>query len=238
MRKLTVGVFIVALIAIIVSVAGASITQQQDKGRRLAGPFCVGKRFLKPLDGGRVTNHPVLGLAVLRAGVVRSVAIGQPCRPWENRRVGLAIPDPDPVQAGPKGDTGPAGPPGPHGAYAGIGDIGAQGPVGPAGPKGDTGAQGPQGPPGNGNGTPGPQGPKGNTGATGPQGPKGDTGPPGKDGTCDCHFKTITVCVLSNGLLSVNGDTPTTVNGLRKGIKGGGGGGGNSCSHKLTLLTM
>jgi hypothetical protein len=196
-RLLLIGALLVAMIVTVVGVASATT---QDKGRRLAGPFCVGKRFLKPLDGGRITNHPVVSLAILRAGVVRSVAVGQPCRPWENRKLGLAIPDPDPVNTGPRGPAGPAGPAGPPGQSA-VGDTGPQGPVGPAGPagpagaKGATGANGAQGPIGpagpagakGATGSPGPKGDTGATGASGPPGPKGDqgpAGPPGPPGSC------------------------------------------------------
>ena len=208
MRRWLVGLILVALLA--AGVAGATTS---DKGRRLAGPFCVGKRFLKPLDGGRTSGAITLRAAILRAGVVRSVAAGQPCRPWEDRKLGLAVPDIDQPSIGDQGPQGPPGPPGPAGKDGINGEpgIGFQGPAGPAGAAG----------------------------ATGPAGPPGPQGPPGKDGGsggCNCHFKTITVCVLDSGLLSVNGDTPTTVNGLRKG--GGGGGGDNSCKHKLTLLTL
>ena len=45
---------------------------------------------------------------ILRAGVVRSIALKQKCRPWENRRLGL------------KGLQGPAGPAGERGAQPGL----------------------------------------------------------------------------------------------------------------------
>ena len=205
------AVISVLLIVVIVGVAGASNKIANDKGRRLAGPFCIGKTFLKPLDGSNL-HGVTFKAAILRAGVVRSVALSQPCRPWEVRRIGLAVPDPDDFTPGPPGPAGPVGP------------KGADGAAGTPGVTGATGAKGENGLPG----------PVGATGATGPQGPPG---PPGSGG-CNCHFKTITVCVLENGLLSVNGETPTTVNGLRRGNGGGGGGGEGSCKHKLVLLTL
>jgi hypothetical protein len=172
-------VFLAVLLLTVVMVVGIAGATTKDHGRRLAGPFCVGKRFLKPLDGSRVTNHPTLALAILRAGVVRSVAVNQPCRPWENRKVGLAIPDVDPTPT--PGATGPAGPAGPKG------DKGDTGATGAAGAKGDTGAQGLQGIQGiqgvpGAKGATGDKGAKGDTGETGPPGPKGDTGSPGPKG--------------------------------------------------------
>lgn len=177
--------------------AGGAPQVQDDQGRRLAGPFCVGKRFLKPLDGTRATNSPVFKISILRAGVVRSVARTQPCRAWEDRKLGLAWPQ-IPGPAGPagaqgpqglKGDTGAQGLQGIPGAVAAKGDKGDTGATGATGAKGDTGATGPQGPkgdtgpPGTGNcechGTPGP---KGDPGPPGPQGPKGYPGKDGKDG--------------------------------------------------------
>jgi hypothetical protein len=193
-------VFLAVLLLTVVMVVGIAGATTSDKGRRLAGPFCVGKRFLKPLSGARVTNNPTLRLAVLRAGVVRSVSVNEQCRPWENREVGLAIPDVDPLPtpgatgpagpagpAGPKGDTGATGAAGAKGATGDKGATGATGAPGLPGAKGATGEQGPKGDKGDTGspGTPGvqgPPGPKGDTGATGSPGPKGDTGPPGPKG--------------------------------------------------------
>lgn len=145
-----------------VVVVGTVSAAPSDQGRRLAGPFCVGKRSLKPLEGDRrgiALKGFTARRAILRAGAVRSIAVGQKCFPWEIRRLGLQV----------RGPAGPAGP---------AGQAGARG---PAGDKGATGAAGPQGPPGSGGS--GSQGPKGDTGAAGPPGPKGDTGSSGAAGT-------------------------------------------------------
>jgi hypothetical protein len=220
-RLLLIGALLVAMVVTVVGVASAT---NQDKGRRLAGPFCVGKRSLKPLDGGRVNGAIAFKTAILRAGVVRSVAVGQPCRPWEDRKLGLAIPDIDQPSVGDQGPQGPPGPPGPAGKNGINGEpgIGLPGPAGPAGAKGATGANGaqgpigPQGPPGSGNGTPGPPGPKGDTGpkgdkgdtgatgVAGPPGPKGDTGPPGPPGPPGTCTSTVHGLVASG-----TGGTPT-----------------------------
>ena len=87
------------LVTVLVLVAAAS-GANTDQGRRLAGPFCVGKTFLKPLDGSRATNVPTFRISILRAGVVRSVALNQKCRPWENRKVRAR--DPRPRQGHPR----------------------------------------------------------------------------------------------------------------------------------------
>lgn len=202
--------------------AGGAPQATQDQGRRLAGPFCVGKRFLKPLDGSRATQNPVFKVSILRAGVVRSVARTQPCRAWEDRKLGLAWPQiPGPAgpagATGPKGDTGAQGPKGDTGAKGDTGLQGIPGTAAAKGDKGDTGAtgatgpQGPQGPkgdPGSGNcechGTPGP---KGDPGPPGPQGPKGEQGPkgyPGKDGKDGLGNGIIYACVSMGGSLQLN----------------------------------
>ena len=213
MRKAAVVVAFTAIVVTIVSVAGATNNASQDLGRRLTGPFCVGKTFLKPLDGSNL-HGITFKAAVLRAGVVRSVAATQPCRAWEVRKFGLGIPDIDtntPGPAGPKGATGPAGPQG----VPGIADVGAPGPKGATGATGAQGPIGPQGPPGTGSGTPGPPGPQGPMGlqglpgAKGATGPQGPAGPPGNGG-CNCHFPTITLCVghgkVYNNKLTKKGD--------------------------------
>jgi hypothetical protein len=161
------------MLLIAVGIAGAA---SNDQGRRLAGPFCVGKTFLKPVNGSKATNSPVYTISVLRAGVVRSIARTQSCRPWEERKLGLAWPQ----------IAGPAGPPG------------------PAGPKGDTGPAGPKGDPGSPGGPAGPAGPKGDTGPAGPAGPagpKGDPGPAGKDGLGNGF---IYACVSQGGSVQLN----------------------------------
>lgn len=125
--KLTLAAMSAVVLLIVVSIAGAA---SNDQGRRLAGPFCVGKRSLKPL-GTRIDAR----LAILRAGAVRSVARTQPCRPWEDRKLGLAWP-------GTVG-VGPAGPAGPPGASI-KGDKGDRGEKGDS-VKGDRGLPGTNG---------------------------------------------------------------------------------------------
>ena len=137
-----------ALGVVAISAAQNSRAFNHDKGRRLAGPFCVGKP-----NAGK------------NAGVVRSIAKTQKCRSYELRKYGIAVPDDDTTAAatGITGANGPAGPQGPKG------DTGATGAAGPAGAKGDTGATGaagPQGPKGD-SGATGPQGPAGPAGANG-----------------------------------------------------------------------
>jgi hypothetical protein len=163
-----------------------------DQGRRLAGPFCIGKRFLKPIQRNQQTITPALQLAILRAGVVRSVSVNEQCRPWENRKLGLAIP----VQvgpAGPAGAVGAAGAQGPQGAAGAKGDKGEVGATGAAGAKGETGAAGAKGEagatgaagavgPAGATGPAGPTGASGSQGPAGPSGPKGDTGATGAAG--------------------------------------------------------
>lgn len=146
---------VLAVIVALLALGASSATA--DHGRRLAGPFCVGKRNLKSLEGDRAgvaIGHPTSSRGILRAGVVRAVAVNQKCRPWEVRRFGLALPK----------IVGPAGPKGAQGL------PGAQGPPGPAGP------------PGSGSGPPGPKGDQGIQGIQGIQGLPGHDGAPGKDG--------------------------------------------------------
>lgn len=209
MRKLGgIALAVILLVGVVAMTAGAA---SNDQGRRLAGPFCVGKKTLRNLEGNR------LGVAVggtterrgiLRAGVVRSVGVNQPCRPWENRKFGLALPQ-QAGSPGPQGERGPQGPQGPPGP-AGNSGTGAQGPAGPqglVGPKGDRGERGERGergPRGEGcdprddkyrsfgskggddrsceRGPKGDKGDRGERGPIGPPGPKGDTGPPGPPG--------------------------------------------------------
>jgi hypothetical protein len=184
--KRYIAALVILVVAIAASGAFATSTQQKatlDEGRRLAGPFCIGKRFLKPVQRGQQTTTPALQLAILRAGVVRSVGASEKCRPWENRKPGVAVLGP----AGPKGDKGDAGVPGSQGQRGEAGAAGAQGSqgpagaVGPAGAKGDTGSAGAKGEDGS-TGPAGPSGPKGDTGAAGAQGVKGDTGAKGDKG--------------------------------------------------------
>jgi hypothetical protein len=112
MRKYLLVVAVVLVASIVAATAYATT---QDQGRRLAGPFCVGKRSLQPL-GAKIDAR----LAILRAGAVRSVAKTQACRPWEDRKLGLAWP-------GTPGATGPAGPAGAQGAQGARGNDGAKG---------------------------------------------------------------------------------------------------------------
>ena len=68
MRKLLIGAAGVMLaLALTVTATGAP-QAEADQGRRLAGPFCIGKTFLKPLEGGRSTREIRFQLAILRAG--------------------------------------------------------------------------------------------------------------------------------------------------------------------------
>lgn len=135
-KHLTVFIALAALILI-----PTALSSSTDQGRRLAGPFCIGKTTVSPLQVKNVFGQTV---TVPRAGIVRSISIGQKCNDNENRRFGQPDNDVDSVAGpqGPKGDTGARGP---------KGDTGEQG------PKGDTGEQGPQG-------ETGPQGPKGDPG--------------------------------------------------------------------------
>ena len=192
-RLLLAAVILAALVASTAMAASTgpnAKTAEADKGRRLAGPFCIGKHFLD--SGVDVNIRPTTGpgrvlraRAILRAGVVRSIAQKDKCRPWEDRKLGLAVPR-IPGPRGPAGPPGPAstvpGPPGPAGATGATGPTGPPGPAG--GPPGPQGPAGPAGPKGD-RGEAGPAGPKGDTGATGPAGPKGDKGEPGGlgDGT-------------------------------------------------------
>jgi hypothetical protein len=173
------AVLIAVLVAVVATTAAAAPT---DTGRRLAGPICIGKAKLPNLDGsragtlrqGRVTER----WAILRAGVMRSVAKDRKCFPWEIRRTGLPT---GAAARGPAGERGPAGPVGPQGPQgpAGTG-TGAQGPAGPQGPAGATGPAGPAGP----------------AGAVGPQGLVGPPGPPGGGGLGD-HI--VPLCLNVNG---------------------------------------
>lgn len=188
-----VGVLAVLVAAIVIGTASGSGSESsalQDTGRRLAGPVCIGKAKLPNLDGsragglrqGRVTES----WAILRAGVVRSVAKNRKCFPWEIRRLGVGLPQVagprGPAgERGPAGAAGPAGPQGPAGTGAG-----AQGPAGPAGPAGATGSAGPAGP----------AGPAGAVGAVGPQGLAGPAGPAGPGGLGD-HI--VPLCLNVNG---------------------------------------
>jgi Collagen triple helix repeat (20 copies) len=132
--------FVLLLAIGVLTLVTIAVAAPNDQGRRLAGPFCVGKANLNNLEGTRTglnVGRTSERFGILRAGVVRSVAVKQACRPWEVRKLGLALPQialPPGVQ-GPQGPPGPPGPPGPRG------------PAGPAGPQGPKGDPGPPGPP-------------------------------------------------------------------------------------------
>ena len=204
MKLILVAMSVVLLLII----AGTSGAATNDQGRRLAGPFCVGKAGLRNLEANRnglvSRTRTTERFGILRAGVVRSIALKQKCRPWENRRLGLQVRGP----AGPPGDRGPAGPPGERGPAGSSGSSGPAGPagatgakgdVGPQGLKGDRGERGERGPRGEGcdprgddknknhdnnhqNCGRGPKGDKGDTGPRGPAGPVGPAGPKGDKG--------------------------------------------------------
>ena len=197
----------IVLAALVVSVgvafAANGAAPTGDQGRRLSGPFCVGK----PNAGAN-------------AGVVRSIAKTQTCRSYEIRKAGVAVPcasvtvnlvptDPCLVVVSKPGAPGASGPQGGQGAK---GDTGAAGVAGKDGKNGENGVQGDTGAPGKdaeclkkdddedddrapqsynpshndeGNsckGEQGDRGPKGDTGAQGPAGPKGDKGNTGDKG--------------------------------------------------------
>jgi hypothetical protein len=192
---------------------GTATTATQDKGRRLTGPFCIGKPYLRPLGAKGVPIVPLLPaitydsrlinakVAVLRAGVVRSVGANKPCRPWETRRVGVAIPcktltplKPDVycknVEIGKQGAPGKDGATGAAGANGKDGANGANGGTGPAGASGKVTVTQLTGSQSNCVQISGSDGSSGIIcGAAGAPGPKGDTGaqgPKGADGICKC----------------------------------------------------
>src|SRR5512146_1695768 len=166
MRKLIV--LVLAALLTTVGVAGAT---SKDQGRRLAGPFCIGKTTVSPLKVKNIFGQTV---TVPRAGIVRSIGVGMKCNANENRRFGVPVKG----GAGPQGDAGPIGPQGPAGPAGAKGDTGATGQTGETGPQGPAGADGAQGPKGDTGekGATGETGPQGPAGADGAQGPKGDTG--------------------------------------------------------------
>jgi hypothetical protein len=225
MRKLIV--LVLAALLTTVGVAGAT---SKDQGRRLAGPFCIGKTTVSPLKVKNVFGQTV---TVPRAGIVRSIGIGMKCNANENRRFGVPVKG----GAGPAGESGPIGPQGPAGATGATGakgDTGATGAQGPAGAqgakgdtgeagaegaKGDTGADGAQGPAGakgdkGDTGLTGAQGPagakgdKGDTGAAGAQGPAGPAGPTGPQGPAGANGLNGVITVAGG---SASGDKQFTV---------------------------
>src|SRR6185369_3058757 len=83
MRKLIL--LVLAALLTSVGVAGA---QSSDQGRRLAGPCCIGKTTVSPL---RLKNIFGQTVTVPRAGIVRSIGVGQKCNANENRRLGVPV---------------------------------------------------------------------------------------------------------------------------------------------------
>lgn len=143
--------FLAAVIGItafvLIGVSGA-LGYGSDQGRRLAGPFCVGKPNLLPLT-------VVDGKKVSRAGVVRSVAATEACESTEIRKFGVAIPQTPGSSTTIIGTAGPAGAQGAQGAQGVPGVQGDKGDSvqGEKGEKGDTGATGATGPAGSLEGT-------------------------------------------------------------------------------------
>ena len=188
--------FIVIAVVLTLAVVGIASGASSDQGRRLAGPFCVGKANLTPFFVKKVGW-------VSRAGLVRSVAVTEKCQSYEIRKFGVKVPDVDETSAG---TAGPVGPQGPQGAQGPTGKTGAAGKDGAQGATGETGAQGEQGPKGDAGAT-------GETGATGPAGPqgekgdKGDTGaqgPAGPAGADGLGNGVIYACVSHGGSLQLD----------------------------------
>ena len=89
--KAVIAAGVVTSLVVGVTAAGSAPNIKNDQGRRLAGPFCIGKHFLD--SGVDVNIRPTAGpgrilraRAILRAGVVRSIAQKDKCRPWEDRK--------------------------------------------------------------------------------------------------------------------------------------------------------
>lgn len=195
---------VILTIVLAVVVVGSVSAAPADQGRRLAGPFCVGKSGLKNLEVTRRGVHSARTTragGILRAGVVRSIAVGQKCRPWENRRLGLQVRGP----AGPKGADGARGP---QGAAGPAGPQGAPGPTtgGSVGPKGDTGATGATGAAGA-TGAPGPAGPPGPAGTAGAQGAPGPQGVPGPAGDGGLGDHIAVLCIVEGNNVKYGGPT-------------------------------
>jgi hypothetical protein len=167
-RRLIIAIAVVVMLA----AAGTAISASLDKGRRLAGPFCVS----------------------VDSGVVRAVAASQSCRARELRKVGLAIPCSTLTNAGyqvlektsspcktARGEAGPKGAPGAPGPAGSTTVVQLTG--GQANCVRITGSDGTSGVV---CGTQGAQGPKGDPGATGAPGPAGAPGRNGDPGSCVC----------------------------------------------------
>lgn len=123
-------IWLIALAALIL--IPTALSASSDQGKRLAGPFCVGKPSLLPVF--------VHGTKVIRAGAVRSVSVSEKCQGTELRKFG----QPDNDEATEGGAIGPQGPKGDTGAQGPAGKDG-QSIVGPEGPAGKDGADGKDG---------------------------------------------------------------------------------------------
>ena len=122
--------FFIVAIVLALAVVGIASGASSDQGRRLAGPFCVGKANLSPFYAKGIGW-------ISRAGVVRSVSVTEQCQRTEIRKFGVAVPDVDVQPTAPV-----AGPQGPKGDKGDKGDTGATGATGPAGPAGKDGTNG------------------------------------------------------------------------------------------------
>jgi len=190
--KYLLGLFALALVLVSVTTAATG-----DQGRRLAGPFCVGKPGLAPIG---IKNEAGNFITQSRAGVVRSVSATEKCQGDEIRKLGLAVPYPKlgsgPV--GPAGKDGLNGARGAAGATGATGVAGATGSAGVTGPTGEAGATGADGQDGH-DGVPGADGTPGHKGDTGEQGPVGPAGADGEDGSDGLGDGTLEICLAGNG---------------------------------------
>jgi len=187
--KYLLGLFALALVLVSVTTAATS-----DQGRRLAGPFCVGKPGLAPIG---IKNEAGNFITQSRAGVVRSVSATEKCQGDEIRKLGLAVPYPK-LGSGPVGPAGKDGLNGARGAAGATGVAGATGSAGVTGPTGEAGATGADGQDGH-DGVPGADGTPGHKGDTGEQGPVGPAGADGEDGSDGLGDGTLEICLAGNG---------------------------------------
>jgi len=187
--KYLLGLFALALVLVSVTTAATG-----DQGRRLAGPFCVGKPGLAPIG---IKNEAGNFITQSRAGVVRSVSATEKCQGDEIRKLGLAVPYPK-LGSGPVGPAGKDGLNGARGAAGATGVAGATGSAGVTGPTGEAGATGADGQDGH-DGVPGADGTPGHKGDTGEQGPVGPAGADGEDGSDGLGDGTLEICLAGNG---------------------------------------
>lgn len=198
MRKaITIVASIVAVLTVTTVVTAA--TGPGDQGRRLAGPFCVGKFNLAPVW--------VSGKRISRAGVVRSISVSEKCQDTEIRKFGVAIPCPTLTSADPStclpSSNPVAGAPGANGSNGTNGSDGASGKDGKDGAKGEQGIPGVAGSvtveqledgcvkfTGSDESTATLCPVKGDKGDTGLTGAKGDTGAAGAPGTAGANGDT------------------------------------------------